>query len=738
MNVNTAKEKDILDAVRTPSLSTVSPPSNRYFDARSWEEKRDILSLRIQSPASELYLDGEFSPTTVIGSPDSVVDIRTPQVASNGANGIQCEEKLESDVNFSCKLENQSKKITRDDIQGSILPFSKRLTYTILSIFLGFVFIIAILGTLFYFETYPNLDYALFQGLEFDVENINIEFVPESEFEKMKTSVLVRINAPLSEKNIYKHSNIHFDFKDSQIEWNSLPIAKIKSPDYLNIFESDKIDILIETTSNTTNMQGISGIIQDIFTKGLTEVSVNANVGNPNYLSKRKLELVTKKFTILMPLRKLITNIQLTDITLDRETDYNSNIIFKSKVSYEYRGRIFVKNLGKIFFGVFHNGNYLGVLKIDDSEFLSGEKTDLNMYGTLNMHNFINDRKLVNTLMPSIDFGENTSHHIPIKIINLDIHGVGSSSTLLDSAVRSAKSTVNLAILPPPPLRQIPIPSITVHSVVISQDNKVKMTGVLKTTFYGYLISNNDIPKIETLHIEGILDGGGLFKISSLNNNIENIVLNDSNAKNNEKASSENIESNNNNIDNVDENLGHGETEIGYSDVVTYNTVTISPYTDRYDININLEMEFGDATHISMLNLKDNVIFANNIQILAKWSFFTGFHYNNRNIEKTQFEIEMFNFVPKVLNFVIEDSMLQAEISIRLLYIDDLSSKNNISYTGPIKISWYCNREFVSDYILSEIIVDQQTTNYLLRSTNLIPEKCSLENSDIKVEIYSS
>ncbi|KAH8741236.1 transmembrane protein [Cryptosporidium ryanae] len=736
MEVNNAEEKDVLAAVRTPSLSTVSPPSNRYFDARSWEENRDILSLRIQSPVSELYLDGEFSPTTVIGSPDSIVDIRTPEAALNETNGVQG-EKLETDVNFCYKLENQNQNKTNNENFDNILPFSKRLTYVILSILLGFVFIVAIIGAFFYLGTYTNWDYALFQGLEFDVDNININFIPDNGFEKMETSVMVRINAPLKNKSLYKNSNIHLDFKNSEIEWNSLPIAKINSPDSLDIFESDKIDVIIETTSNATNVQGISGIIQDIFTKGMAQVSINANIDNPNYLSKRNLELVTRKFIISMPLRKLMTNIQLTDIKLDRETDYNSNIVFQSKMSYEYRGRIFIRNLGKIFFGVFHGINYLGVLKIEDSAILSGEKTDLDIYGTLNMHNFINDKKLVNTLMPSIDFGENTSHNIPIRTINLDIQGVGSSSTLLDSAVRSAKSNINLAVLPPPPLRQIPTPSISINSLVIFQDNKIRITGVLKTTFYGYLISNNDIPKIETLHIEGILDRGGQFKISSLaDNEIENIV---SNEQNNEIVSSESIVDDIGNNDvKVEEELIQDQLEENYAEGVPYNTVTISPYTDKYDININMEIVFEDASDISTLNLKNNVLFANNIKIFAKWSFFTGFHYNKRIIEKTQFELEMFNFIPKLLNFVIEENTLQAEISLRLLYIEDTDSINNVSYTGPIKISWYCDSEFVSNYVLREITVNHKAKNYLLKSANLIPEKCNLGNSDIKVEIYSS
>ncbi|OII73435.1 uncharacterized protein cubi_02647 [Cryptosporidium ubiquitum] len=731
-NNNAEENKDVITTVRTPSVSTVSHPSGRYFDARSWEENRDVISLRIQSPASELYLDEEFSPNTIIGSPNSIVDIKTPQIVGNNKNEIQGEEMTENDAYFKNQpnenIESNSR--TRRSIFSS-----NRLFYVVFTVLIGFIFIIGILGAFFYLGKGQGWNEVLLKGLEFNVEDIFVDFGTDKGLEKMDMSLMLNINAPQKEGIQIKNAKMVLPLENTQIEWNSIPIAKISSPRSLDIFQSDKLNLMVHTSSNATHMVGISGIIHDIITKGYTEIIVKTQMVFPGQQDNEENQFMSRKFTISMPLKELITNIQLSDISFDREVGHNSNIMFNSKVSYDYRGRIFVNNLGKIFLGVFHGNNYLGIVKIDDSDILIGGKSEMNLKGTLNMHNLIKDEAILKSLRPSLDFGENTSHHIPIRSFDLDIHGVGSSSSLMDSAVRSTKTTLNLAVLPPPPLRQIPIPSISVESIVITPQLMVQIKGKLRTTFYGYLISNNKTPKMEALSIKGILVDGGQFTITSSDQN-HGIPhqIGSSISHFPEITPSQDkeipIPGANNGLD--------GSPNVGndlYNEV-PYNTLTISPYTDNLEIPINFELLFDDFSKASLLNNNKSLIKAAELQILSSWSFFTGQHTELKNINQSNIELQMFSFLPKILEFNVKDGIFQAQITLQLIHLED-SDHDETSYNGPIKVTWFCNREFGAEFLLSSVVVNQIAANYILNSNQLIPNYCTLENSKLKVEIFS-
>ncbi|KAF7456894.1 transmembrane protein [Cryptosporidium felis] len=735
-NPNTEGTKDLAFDIRTPSTSTFSPPSGRFFDARSWEENKDVVSLRIQSPASELYLDEEFSPCTIIGSPNSIVDIRTPPKPEANPNGVQGEEMLENDICHGSPNEDSGDKT----MLGGIRPlFSlNRLLYVIFTVIFGFIFVVGILGAFFYFGRYSNWSSVLLDNLEFNVESIFVKFSAEDGFEKMETSLLVKISDPTRENLRLKTANVMLSLENSVIEWNSLPIATVTSPHSLDIFQSDKLDVAVQTTSNSTNMLGISGILQDIITKGFTGVTVNSRIKLPGQQTKQESEVVSKKFTISMPLRELITNIQLSDISLDRDSSHNSNILFRSRTTYDYRGRIFVSNLGKVFFGVFHKNNYLGVLKIEDSDILTGKKSEISLLGTLNMYNFIRDEAIVRSLRPSLDFGESSGTHIPIKIFDLDIHGVGSSSILMDSAVRSARTTINLAVLPPPPLRQIPIPNISVNSVTVTPQLLVKIKGTLRTTFYGYLTSNGETPKIEALGIKGLLDGGGQFVISSGKNfgdftpeGIANQIPSETSVSNGNANTA---------ISEAIQNRIQGKQEVmkdsSKMDGVPFNTVTISPYTDNYDVPIDFELMFEDFSQAFILNQQRSILNAMDVQILTTWSFFTGRHSEFKNFGQARMELEMFSFLPKILEFGVKDGVFQAQITLQLIHLGDFDH-GETSFNGPLKVTWLCNREFGSEFLLSNVEVNQIAANYILNSSQLIPNHCTLENSKLKVEILT-
>ncbi|KAH8582338.1 uncharacterized protein ELE39_003659 [Cryptosporidium sp. chipmunk genotype I] len=729
---NAGENKEVTNTVRTPSISTVSHPSARYFDARSWEENRDVVSLRIQSPASELYLDDEFSPSTIIGSPNSIVDIKTPQTHGSNTNGIQGEEMKESDAYFKI---HQNDNIESNNHERRPIFTSNRLFYVIFTVLIGFTFIIGILGAFFYLGRNQSWNEALLKDLEFNVQDIFVDFGEDHGLEKLDTSLIVNINAPPKEGLQIRNAKVVLPLENAKVEWNSIPIARISSPHSLDIFQSDKLNVMIHTSSNSTHMVGISGIIHDIITKGFTDVMVKTQMVVPGLQNNQENQIMSKKFTISMPLKELIANIQLSDISFDREVGHNSNIILNSKVSYDYRGRIFVNNLGKIFLGVFHGNNYLGIVKIDDSDILIGGKSEMSLKGTLNMHNLIRDEAILKSLRPSLDFGENTSHHIPIKTFDIDLHGVGSSSPLMDSAIRSAKTTLNLAVLPPPPLRQIPFPSISVESVVITPQLMVQIKGKLRTTFYGYLISNNETPRMEALSIKGLLKDGGQFTIiSSYQNNGITHQTGSSISHFPEIVSSLEKETV---IPGANHGLeGSSSKENNIYDGVPHTTITISPYTDNLEIQINLELLFDDFSKASLLNSHKGLINASDLQILSSWSFFTGQHTEFKNIDQSKIELEMFSFLPKILEFQVKDGIFQAQITLQLIHLTD-SDHDETSYSGPIKVIWFCNREFGAEFLLNSVMVNQIAANYVLNSNQLIPSHCTLENSRLKVEISS-
>ncbi|EAK90090.1 hypothetical protein [Cryptosporidium parvum Iowa II] len=731
-NNNAEENKDVINTVRTPSISTVSHPSARYFDARSWEENRDVISLRIQSPASELYLDEEFSPSTIIGSPNSIVDIKTPQTHGNNTCGIQGEEMKESDAYYKS---HPNENIESNNYERRPIFTSNRLFYVVFTILIGFIFIIGILGAFFYLGKSQGWNETLLKDLEFNVEDIFVDFGTDHGQEKLETSLMVNINAPPKEGLQIRNAKVVLPLENAKVEWNSIPIARISSPHSLDIFQSDKLNVMIHASSNATHMVGISGIIHDIITKGFTDVMVKTQMVVPGIQNNDENQIMSKKFTISMPLKELITNVQLSDISFDREVGHNSNIIFNSKVNYDYRGRIFVNNLGKIFLGVFHRNNYLGIVKIDDSDILIGRKSEMSLKGTLNMHNLIKDEVILKSLRPSLDFGENTSHHIPIKSFDLDLHGVGSSSPLMDSAIRSAKTNLNLAVLPPPPLRQIPMPSISVESLVITPQLMVQIRGKLRTTFYGYLISNNETPKMEALSIKGLLNDGGQFTITSLDQNIGIMHQSGSSISHFPEAIppperetiipgvNQSLEGSSNNVNNMNDGIPH-------------STITISPYTDNLEVPINLELLFDDFSKSSLLNSQKGLINAKDIQILSSWSFFTGQHTEFKNIDQSKIELEMFSFLPKILEFQVKDGIFQAQITLQLIHLGE-SDHDETSYNGPIKVTWFCNREFGAEFLLNSVIVNQIAANYVLNSNQLIPSHCTLENSRLKVEISS-
>lgn len=736
MEANNGEEnKDGTKTVRTPSISTVSHPSARYFDARSWEDNRDVISLRIQSPASELYLDEEFSPNTIIGSPNSIVDIKTPQIVGSNANGIQAEEMLENDACFKSHPDEKSEQKERPSRRRVFS--SNRLFYVVFTLLIGFMFIVGILGAFFYLGRGQGWNEALLKNLEFSVEDIFVDFGSDHGIEKVNTSLLLDINSPPKEGLQIRNEKMVLPLKDASIEWNSLPVARVDSPSSLDIFQSDRLSLVVHASSNSTHMMGISGVIHDIVTKGYTEVLAKTQIGDhPGQHSSESHQFISKKFTISMPLRELITNIQLSDVSLDREVGHNSNIIFNSKVSYDYRGRVFVNNLGKIFLGVFHGSNYLGILKMDDSDILIGGKSEMSLKGTLNMHNLVKDGVILNSMRPSLDFGENTSHHIPIREFDLDVHGVGSSSPLMDSAIRSVKTTLNLAILPPPPLRQIPVPSISVESLVVTPQLMVQIKGKLKTTFYGYLISNNKTPRLEALSVKGLLGNGGKFIITSSDQNHGVPDETGSStlhfpelapAPDQERAGS---------------GLNSGQAGSSNSvassmhDGVPYTTITISPYTDNLEIPVNFELLFEDFSDASLLNSHKSSIRASELQMLSSWSFFTGQHTELKKIDQSNIEVEMFSFLPKILEFHVKDGIFQAQITLQLIHLGD-SDHDETSYSGPIKVTWFCNREFGAEFQLNGVVINQIAANYVLNSNQLIPSHCTLENSRLKVEIFS-
>ncbi|KAJ1605911.1 transmembrane domain-containing protein [Cryptosporidium canis] len=732
METNVVEEnKDGIGTIRTPSISTVSHPSARYFDARSWEDNRDLISLRIQSPASELYLDEEFSPSTIIGSPNSIVEIKTPQIVGGNKGGVQAEEKQENDV----YLKGDPNEGVHPDVPGGGRVFSSsRLFYVVFTLLIGFIFIIGILGAFFYLGRSQGWDEALLRGLEFNVEDIYVDFGADHGSERVDTSLLVDINAPSKEGLQIRSERIVLPLENVSIEWDSNPVAKIDSPNSLDIFQSDRLSLMVHAVSNSTHMVGISGIIHDIITRGQTEVLVKTQMSLPGKNNNGDHHpFISKKFTISMPLRELITNIQLYDVSLDREIGHNSNIILSSKVSYDYRGRVFINNLGKIFLGVFHGNSYLGIVKLEDSDMFIGAKSEMSLRGTLNMHNLIKDEVILKGLRPSLDFGENTSHNIPIRTFDLDVHGVGSSSPLLDSAIRLVKTSLNLAILPPPPLRQIPIPSITVESVVITPQLMVQIKGKLRTTFYGYLISNNETPRLESLSIKGLLGNGGKFIITTKDQN-QGVQDQDGPLISHFPELVPYTEG-----DTVATGINHGFEESSnhlssLNDGIPYTTITISPYTDHVEVPVNFELLFEDFSDAYLLNNHKSSISASEIQILSGWSFFTGRHSELKRIDQSNIELEMFSFLPRILEFQTVDGIFQAQITLQLIHLGD-SDHGETSYSGPIKVTWFCNREFGAEFQLSSVLVKQIAANYVLSSNQLIPGHCTLENSKLKVEI---
>lgn len=736
MEANNSPEenKDGTKTVRTPSISTVSHPSARYFDAKSWEDNRDVISLRIQSPASELYLDEEFSPNTIIGSPNSIVDIKTPQIVGSSTGGVQAEEMLENDA---CFRGNPGENTAPAERPARRRVFSSnRLFYVVFTLLIGFMFIVGILGAFFYLGKSQGWSEALLNDLEFNVEDIYVDFGIDHGIDKVETSMLLDINAPPREGLQIRNEKVVLPLKNANIEWNSLPVAMIDSPSSLDIFQSDKLSLMVHASSNSTHMMGISGVIHDIVTKGRTEVLAKTQIGTlPGQHGSESRQFISKKFTISMPLRELITNIQLSDVSMDREVGHNSNIIFTSRVSYDYRGRVFVNNLGKIFLGVFHGSSYLGVLKMDDSDILIGGKSETSLKGTLNMHNLVKDEAILNSMRPSLDFGENRSHHIPIREFDLDVHGVGSSSPLMDSAIRSVKTTLNLAILPPPPLRQIPIPSISVESVVVTPQLMVQIKGKLKTTFYGYLISNNETPRLEALSVKGLLGNGGKFIITSSNQN--HGVPDESGSSTLHfpelapaPAQEMAIPGANNYVS------GSSTGASSLHDGVPYTTITISPYTDNLEIPVNFELLFEDFSDASLLNSHKSSIQINELQMLSSWSFFTGQHTELKKIDNSSIQVEMFSFLPKILEFHVKDGIFQAQITLQLIHLGD-SDHDETSYSGPIKVTWFCNRELGAEFQLNSVVVNQIAANYVLSSNQLIPSHCTLENSRLRVEISS-
>ncbi|EEA08403.1 uncharacterized protein CMU_021670 [Cryptosporidium muris RN66] len=734
MEKRTHKENDeqkeasteILDSVSS-SFSTRSVTSTRYFDAQSWEERRDIVALRIPSPASELYIDGEFSPSTQISSPVSYVDIRTPQKVDSTAC---CSKSIDG------IYQKEIAETSEDNNTHSV--FSTRLVYLLISVAAAFILVMGILGTLFFFATLPYINGNFLENLDIQLEGMIIKVVPEEGFQKAETSEIVSITMPPLKENTFENTDVRLLLEGANIEWNSLVAAVITKPQSLEISQASQIKAIIETKSNDTHIAGLSGIIHDILSQGYAKLTLNAFVHRSSYfLYSNSIDPVSKELFLSMSLRQLITNIQLTDLILEKDVNNDdTTLTFMSNASYDYKGIVIINTLGKIFCGIFHDGNYLGVVRIEDSSLVPGEKTNLKIFGTLNTQNFINDAILVSSMKPSLDFGINKTPSRSVKLLNLHVEGVGSSSIIMDSPIRLTRSNVNLAILPPQPLRQVPNPIVVIESIAITENNTVTIKGVLRTTFYGYLSSSNQTPNIEHALIQGLLHNNnkvfGQFTIVTANsddNDIQYIKLQMTDfatvSSSIPTTSSENINSDSNR-----------QEEIA-NDGVPYHAITISPYIDYIDINV--VVKFSGLKQLDITDIfsdkQNNNLDVTDINIYTSWNFLSQKQKDQYFMDKASISFEIFNFVPILMEYQIVGSSIQAVISLHLEYTDGFQNSSNMSYSGPLTIYWICNSIHVTDFVLDNVDVTGEATKYLLASNKLIPDICTMENSKLIAKI---